>query len=63
MGHSWSWFVLGVICAIIALALGRQLWIICGFFAWIWMLPAAIFVAMAVVQFVDVGLHGAQPPR
>ena len=61
--QNWGWFVLGCVCAVIALALGFQLWTTGGFFAWLWKLPTAIFAVMAAIQFIDVGVNGDQPPR
>jgi hypothetical protein len=58
-----GWFCAGVICAIIALYLGFQLWTVGGFFNWLWKLPCTIFAAMAAVQFTDVGINGDRPPR
>ena len=58
-----AWFVLGIVCAIVALYLGFTLWTTGGFFAWLWKLPVGIFAAMAAVQFIDVGVNGDQPPR
>lgn len=63
MIKSWGWFILGTICAVVALALGFQLWTTGGFFAWLWKLPVGIFAAMAAIQFIDVGINGDQPPR
>ena len=63
--QSKPWFVLGVICAVVALYLGFQ----CFFgdawsiWAWIWKLPTMVFAAMAAIQFLDVGVNGDQPPR
>ena len=61
--QSWGWFIAGLICAVVALALGFQLWSVGGFFAWCWKLPCTIFAAMAAINWIDVGLNGDQPPR
>ena len=61
--QSWGWFVAGVICAIVAIALTFQLFTVGGFWAWCWKLPVAVLAAMAAVQFIDGGLNGDQPPR
>lgn len=61
--QSMSWFVLGCMCAVVALYLGATLVIVGGFLAWCWKLPTAIFAVMAAIQFIDVGLNGDQPPR
>jgi hypothetical protein len=63
MIQSWTWFIMGIVCAVIALYLGFQLLTVGGFFAWIWKTPVTIFAAMAAVQFIDSGIHGDQPPR
>ena len=60
-----AWFVLGVICAVVALYLGFQ----CLFgeawslWQWLWKLPVGIVAAMAAIVFCDVGVNGDQPPR
>ena len=61
--QNWGWFIAGLICAIITITLGFQLWTIGGFFAWLWKLPLAVFAAMAAIQFCDVGINGDRPPR
>ena len=59
------WFVLGVICAVVALYLGFQ----CLFgeawslWQWLWKLPVGIVAAMAAIVFTDVGVNGDRPPR
>lgn len=60
--QSWGWFIAGLICAVVALYMGFQLWT-GGILAWIWKTPIVVFAAMAAVQFIDVGLNGDQPPR
>lgn len=61
--QNWGWFIAGLICAVVALALGFQLWTVGGILAWLWKLPLAVFAAMAAIQFIDVGINGDQPPR
>jgi len=63
--QNWPWFVVGVICAIVASYLGFQMIFgdVGGFFAWIWKLPTAIVAAMAAIVFTDVGVNGDRPPR
>jgi hypothetical protein len=61
--QSWPWLIAGVICAVVALALGFQLWTVGGFLAWCWKLPTAIVAAMAAIVFTDVGVNGDRPPR
>lgn len=60
---SWGWLIAGILCAVVALYLGFQLWTVGGFWAFLWKLPVAVFAAMAAVQFIDVGVNGDQPPR
>ena len=63
--QNWPWFVLGMICAVVALYLGFQ----CLFgeawslWAWIWKTPVGIVSAMAATVFIDVGVNGDRPPR
>ena len=65
MIQSWGWFVLGCVCAVVALYLGGQMVFgdVGGFLAWCWKLPTAVFAAMAAINWIDVGLNGDQPPR
>ena len=61
--ESWPWFILGIICAIVAITLAFQLWTVGGFWSWCWKLPTGIIATMAAVAFIDVGINGDQPPR
>lgn len=61
--QNWAWFILGVICAIVAITLVCQLLSAGGFWAWLWKLPTSIVAVMAAVVFIDVGVNGDRPPR
>ena len=56
--QSWGHLLLGVVCALVAVALGLQLFTIGGFWAWCWKLPVAIVAGMMAIVSCDVGLHG-----
>ena len=59
--QSWGHLLLGVVCALVAVALGLQLWADGGFLAWLWKFPVGIIAAMAAIVATDIGLHGDHP--
>ena len=56
--QSWGHLLLGVVCALVAVALGLQLWADGGFLAWCWKLPVGIVAGMVAIVSCDIGLHG-----